>query len=353
MPSDVARDEETDTGRKGEGGRETSGEERAPPPDWRSHLVIVTGRSGAGRTTAMAVLEDLGFDRVDGAPLKLIPSILRELIVAERGRVAIGVDARTAGFSNEGFAALKRDLAALDVARVTALFLDGSDEALRRRYTETRRRHPLAPHGAMEEGIALDRALTAPIKEQADLVIDTTTLTPNELRRTIVDRVAPASLLGMTIEIVSFAYRNGLPPEADLVFDCRFLRNPHYDPALRPRDGRDPDVAAYVKEDPLFQPFFDQVLAHLTLLKPAYEASGKSYLTIAFGCTGGKHRSVALAEAMGAAMQDRRSAVRVRHRERERAEAETLHAATDATGAALTPPAAATRADGSAPGESR
>lgn len=290
--------------------------------DWRSHLVIVTGRSGAGRTTAIGVLEDLGFDRVDGAPLKLIPSIVRELIVAQRGRVAIGVDARTAGFSGPGFAELKQALEGLGVARITALFLDGDDEALRRRYTETRRRHPLAPHGVIDEGLAQDRAETAPIKEMADLVIDTSALTPNELRRAIVDRVAPASLMGMTVEIVSFAYRNGLPPEADLVFDCRFLRNPHYNAALRPRDGRDPAVAAYVREDPLFQPFFDQVLAHLRLLRPAFEDAGKSYLTVAFGCTGGKHRSVALAEAVGAALQDRRSAVRVRHRERDRSDEE-------------------------------
>lgn len=291
------------------------------PRDWRSHLVIVTGRSGAGRTTAIGVLEDLGFDRVDGAPLRLIPSIVEELIGAGRGRIAIGVDARTAGFSPDGFAELLDALSTLSVARSTTLFLDGSDEALRRRYTETRRRHPLASDGTIDEGLVRDRRETAPIKDLADLVIDTSDLSPNELRRAIVERIAPAGMLGMTIEIVSFAYKFGLPPEADLVFDCRFLRNPHYDPALRALDGRDAAVASYVKEDPLFQTFFDQVLAHLRLLRPAYEAAGKSYLTIAFGCTGGKHRSVALAELTASALQDRRRSVRLRHRERERAEA--------------------------------
>lgn len=290
-----------------------------PDADWRSHIVIVTGRSGAGRTTAIGVLEDLGFDRVDGAPLKLIPAIARELISEGRSRVAIGVDARTAGFSSQGFEALLQGLAGLGVARTTTLFLDGSDEALRRRYTETRRRHPLAPGGTIDEGLAVCRRETASIKDLADLVIDTSELTPNELRRALVERVAPAGALGMTVEIVSFAYKFGLPPEADLVFDCRFLRNPHYDPALRAKDGRDPAVAAYVKEDPLFQTFFNQVQAHLQLLRPAYEASGKSYLTIGFGCTGGKHRSVALAEMTANALQDRRRAVRVRHRERDRA----------------------------------
>lgn len=308
---------------KDEGG-ETSADQDASASlvDWRSHVVIVTGRSGAGRTTAIGVLEDVGFDRVDGAPLRLIPSIANELIEAGRGRIAIGVDARTAGFSPGGFAELLQELSAMRVARSTVIFLDGSDEALRRRYTETRRRHPLATGGTIDEGLAVCRRETAPIKDLADLVIDTSVMTPNELRRSLVERVAPAGAIGMTVEVVSFAYKFGLPREADLVFDCRFLLNPHYDPKLRAKDGRDADVAAYVQEDPLFQPYFDQVMAHLRLLRPAYEAAGKSYLTIGFGCTGGKHRSVALAELTARALHDRRSAVRVRHREREREEAQ-------------------------------
>ena len=328
-------------GPNGEAGEAGGGESRerggaSPTVDWRSHLVIVTGRFGAGRTTAIGVLEDLGFDRVDGAPLRLIPAIAEELIEAQRGRIAIGVDARTAGFSPAGFAELLQELKSLRVARATILFLDGSDEALRRRYTETRRRHPLAPGGTIDEGMALCAQTTVPIKDLSDLVIDTSAMTPNELRRTIVERVAPSGAIGMTVEIVSFAYKHGLPPEADLVFDCRFLRNPHYDPALRAKDGRDPAVAAYVKEDPLFQPFFEQVMTHLRLLRPAYEESGKSYLTIAFGCTGGKHRSVALAEATADSLQDRRRSVRLRHRERER-EAMKRRAEEAAEDAALEP----------------
>ena len=323
-------DGEDQDGRDGEG---DGAEADKTPPDWRSHVVIVTGRSGAGRTTAIGVLEDLGFDRVDGAPMKLIPEIVSELVSAGRSRIAVGVDARTAGFSADGFATLIGSLSRLGIARATTLFLDGTDEALRRRYTETRRRHPMAPDGTIDEGLARDRRDTTAVKDLADLVIDTSELSPNELRRAIVERVAPAGMIGMTVEIVSFAYRFGLPPEADLVFDCRFLRNPHYDPALRALDGRDAAVADYVKEDPLFQTFFDQILAHLRLLRPAYEAAGKSYLTIAFGCTGGKHRSVALAEMVGDALQDRRRSVRVRHREREREEARTKAAAPQEGGA--------------------
>lgn len=300
-----------------EGGGDTGGDGAAS--DWRSHIVVVTGRSGAGRTTAIGVLEDLGFDRVDGAPLRLIPSIAAEMIGAGRARIAIGVDARSTGFSAEAFAALGEALRELGAARSTTLFLDGDDETLRRRYTETRRRHPLAPEGTIEEGLARDRAATTPLKELADMVVDTSALTPNGLRRVIVDRVAPAGALGMILEVVSFAYRNGLPPEADLVFDCRFLRNPHYEPGLREMDGRSAAVAAYIEEDALYALFLQQVTAHLKLLRPAYENAGKSYLTVAFGCTGGKHRSVALAEAVAAALQDRRRAVRLRHREVEAA----------------------------------
>lgn len=293
-------------------GDETESELGAPPS--RPQIVVVTGRSGAGRTTAIGILEDLGYDRVDGAPLRLIPSIVSEMIGAGRPRIAIGVDARSTGFSTPAFATLRDALAALEDADFSAMFLDGDDETLRRRYTETRRRHPLAQTGTIEQGLARDRAATTPLKELADIVIDTSTLTPNDLRRVIVDRIA-AGALGMAVEVVSFAYRNGLPASADLVFDCRFLRNPHYDRNLRAMDGRSAAVAAYVESDRLYLPFLEQVMAHLKMLLPAYENAGKSYLTVAFGCTGGKHRSVALAEAVAAALQDRRGTVRLRHRE--------------------------------------
>lgn len=296
--------------------RDEGGASAAVESDWRTHLVVVTGRSGAGRTTAMAVLEDLGFERVDRPPLNMVATMARELIAVGRAKVVIGVDARTAGFSASAFQALRRALSTLGVARFTVLYLDGSDEALRRRYTETRRRHPLSPLGAIDEGLARDREFMGPIRDLADVVIDTSALVPNELKRAVVERIAPNSALPMTIEIVSFAYKNGLPPEADLVFDCRFLKNPHYEPSLREKDGRDPDVAAYVASDPLFPAFCDQVVAHARLLLPAYEAAGKSYLTLAFGCTGGKHRSVALAERLASELRTQERSVRLRHRER-------------------------------------
>ncbi|MEM9725552.1 MAG: RNase adapter RapZ [Pseudomonadota bacterium] len=296
-----------------------------------SELILVTGRSGAGRTTAMAVLEDLGFDRVDGAPLTMIPSIAAELLSSGRRLIAIGVDARTAGYSADAFDAVLQALRAAPFERFAALFLDGRDEALRRRYSETRRRHPLAPEGGVDEGLALDRRATLPLKDLVDRVIDTSDLSPNELRRRIVQLVAPTVSWGMTVEVMSFAYKYGLPPEADVVFDCRFLRNPHYVSHLRVLDGRDPAVAAHVEGDPLYASFFQQVIAHLQLVRPAFEASGKGYLTVAFGCTGGKHRSVALAERVAAAI-GAGDAVRLRHRERERAAASAPAGARPAEG---------------------
>ena len=282
----------------------------------RPLVVLATGRSGAGRTTAINALEDFGFERVDRPPLNLAPEIVAQLLTDGRSRVVIGVDAKTNGFSADAFAALRAELTSTEPkAAVKVLFLESDEEALRRRYTETRRRHPLCREGAIEEGIALDRALTDPIKATADIVIDTSAMSPSELKRSIRERVLGDEALGLTISVVSFAYRNGLPAEADIVFDCRFLRNPHYDAELRALDGRTAKVADYVSRDPLYAPFLQQIEQHVLMLLPAFVREGKSYVTIALGCSGGKHRSVATAIALATALAEAGWKPNVRHRE--------------------------------------
>lgn len=293
----------------------TSRDANAPSQGGSPLVVLATGRSGAGRTTAINALEDFGFERVDRPPLRIAPDIAAELIADGRRRVVIGLDAKTNGFSAKGFEALREALVARCGADVKVLFLESGEEALRRRYTETRRRHPLAPTGAVEDGIALDRALTDPVRAKADVVIDTTDLAPTELKRAIRERLLGEQALGLTVSVVSFAYRGGLPAEADLVFDCRFLRNPHYEPTLKEFDGRRPDVARYVADDPLYAPFLQQIEQLALILLPAFVREGKSYVTLAFGCSGGKHRSVAMAEALAAAITEAGWRPNIRHRE--------------------------------------
>ncbi len=203
----------------------------------------------------------------------------------------------------------------LSTARLSVLFVDASDDALRRRYTETRRRHPLAPTQSIDLGLKRDRERAVALREAADLTIDTTHLTPADLKRTVRQRIAGQGAHGLNISIVSFAYRNGLPEEADIVFDCRFLRNPHYEPTLRPLTGRSPEVASYVGSDPLYEPYLAQITDHARLLLPAFAAEGKSYVTFAFGCTGGKHRSIAVAEAFAQILRAQGWRPLVRHRE--------------------------------------
>lgn len=289
--------------------------------DGRSaRIVVVTGRSGAGRSTAINALEDLGFEKVDTPPLPFVAAIASRALSMGK-RLAIGLDAKTDGFSPDAFAALLKRLRAeepsADAALLVSVFLDCEDEALLRRYVETRRRHPLAPRGAVEDGLIADRRATDALRALTDMIIDTSRLTPADLKRTMRARFADDDAPGLALTVMSFSYKTGLPPDADLVVDCRFLRNPHYDEILRPLDGRDPNVAAFVAADPLYRPFLDQQIAQAELLLPAFRGEGKSYLTVAFGCTGGKHRSVAVAEAYAAALASRGWTATVRHRERD------------------------------------
>jgi UPF0042 nucleotide-binding protein len=268
----------------------------------RLRLVLVTGLSGAGRSTTLKALEDVGYEAIDNLPVHLIPAIVEE--GGLDAPVAVGVDIRTRNFAVQPVLDALERLRADPKLAVTLLFVDCEDEVLRRRFTETRRPHPLAQGRPLTDGLAAERRLTAPLRRRADLSLDTSTLAPQDLRRVIAAQLGLDSSTGMAIFVTSFSFKNGLPREADLVFDVRFLRNPHYDPELRPQTGRDRAVADFVAADPDFGPFFDGLWRMLQRLIPRYEREGKSYLTIALGCTGGRHRSVALAERLAATLAD-------------------------------------------------
>lgn len=262
-------------------------------------IVLVTGLSGAGKASILRALEDLGYETVDNPPLR----VLEELVGDGEGPLAVGLDTRTRGFAPaEALATLQRLRARPELA-VTLVFAIAEDAVLLRRFTETRRRHPLTPGGSLgnrvADGIERERALLAPLHEAADLVVDTSDLPLPELRRLIERRFRPDGAPGLSVLVLSFGFPRGLPREADLVFDLRFLRNPHYVPALRPRTGLDPEVAAYVEADPDFPGFWQRLTGFLEPLLPRYVAEGKKYLTIAIGCTGGRHRSVLVAERLG------------------------------------------------------
>ena len=260
-------------------------------------IVLVTGLSGAGKLSLLRALEDLGFETVDNAPLHLIPEL------AARGErpLAIGVDARTRGFDAEMVLENLRALRARSGRPVELVYVWAEESVLLSRYAETRRRHPLAPEGRVADGIRREQRITALLHERADLVVDTSDLPIPAMRRLVELHFAhpiagrPPS---MALTLVSFAYPVGLPRDADLVFDVRFLRNPHYDPILRPRTGQDPEVGAYVEADPDFPRFFASVSGLLDLVLPRFVQEGKKYATIAVGCTGGRHRSVFVAERL-------------------------------------------------------
>ncbi len=280
----------------------------APEPDGPRPVVLVTGLSGAGRSTALKILEDLGYEAIDNLPLGLLDSMAQA-----GGPIALGIDIRSRSFAAGPFLDQLDRLGAS--ARNTLLFLDCDDEVLERRFTETRRPHPLAADRRVADGIAAERRLIAPLRARADLTVDTTNLNGAELRRLLSGHLGLGDGPVMKIFVTSFSYRGGLPREADLVFDARFLANPHYEPALRPLDGRDPRVADYVARDPAHAAFFQGLTEMLAPLLPRYEREGKSYLTIAFGCTGGRHRSVAVAERLAAWLAGLGRPVELAHRE--------------------------------------
>ncbi len=290
----------------------------------RIRVLLVTGLSGAGKSSALKALEDIGYEAVDNLPLALLPNLIA---LADdnpdhvgASTIAIGIDTRTRAFRADRFEAELARLRALDTVNLTLVFLECSDDLLARRFTETRRRHPMATDRPVRDGILRERETMEVVRANADYIFDTTDLSVQDLKRTISQTFQPqAGDARLTVTVASFAYPRGLPHDADLVFDVRFLRNPHYDKDLRPFSGRNPRVAAYIEEDPAFPPFIQQLETMVISLLPLYEREGKAYLTIAFGCTGGRHRSVFMTERLAALLHSRGYKVNVLHRELERA----------------------------------
>ena len=287
----------------------------------RRHFVMVTGMSGAGLSTTMKSLEDLGYEAVDNLPLFLFDLLLREAESRDRP-LAISIDSRTRDFSAEALLdrlGRHRDDPGI---RLSLVFVDATDDVLLRRFTETRRRHPLAIGRPVIDGIHNERVLLEPVKLASDVVIDTSDLSIHDLRRIVGGHFGLERTPDLGVFVTSFSYRKGLPRDADLVFDVRFLRNPHWDPALRPFTGREPPVAAFIEADPALTPFMERLTGFVAPLLPSYRQEGKSYLTIAIGCTGGRHRSVYIAERLAAWLKGQGTKVSLGHRDLERPESE-------------------------------
>lgn len=288
-------------------------------------VVVVSGLSGAGKASILRALEDIGYNAIDNPPLTL----LEPLISRAEQPTAVGLDSRSHGFDAENVRAAVARLKEAPDIQVELVYAWAEESVLLRRFTETRRRHPIAPQGRVIDGIKAEEVSTGPLRLDADLVIDTSELPLAELRRRIEQRFRPGltddrRVPSLTLAFVSFAFPAGLPREADMVFDARFLRNPHYDPTLRPHTGLDADVGAYVQADPDFERFFLGIKSLLTLVVPRFIQEGKKYATIGIGCTGGRHRSVHIADRLARELKANRDLgmevlqVNVSHRELER-----------------------------------
>lgn len=285
-------------------------------PATDARVVFITGPSGAGRSTAINALEDLGFEAIDNLPLSLLPHLLSGPPPARP--LALGTDVRNRDFSAQSLIAAIDDLVRNPEISADLVYLDCATDVLLRRFSETRRRHPLAPESAPSVGIALERELLAPLRSRAAILLETSTLTPHQLKAEMARLFTPSGAQKLAVSIQSFSYKRGLPMGADLVLDCRFLKNPHWSEELRAKDGRDAKVQDYIESDPRFAAFVAQVSDLLETLLPAYRDEGRAYLTVAFGCTGGQHRSVALAEKLSSHLAKAGWQVSKRHRELER-----------------------------------
>jgi len=278
----------------------------------RQRLLLVTGMLGAGKTTALNELEDLGWEAIDNFPIRLLSRLVGE--DGGEHSLAIGFDSRTRGFDPEDVIERVKKLDARQDAAVTTLFLDCAGHELERRFNETRRRHVLAQDLPVASGIAAERELMAPLRRWADVLIDTTNFSSNDLQLRIRELFAPTAPREMTVTVASFGFARGMPPVADLVFDVRFLDNPHWDPQLRPLTGQDSAVGAHIERDVAFTSVFTKIRDLLLELLPRYAAQGKSYVNVAFGCTGGRHRSVFMAEQIARALREAGFSPTVLHR---------------------------------------
>ena len=285
-----------------------------PRPDHR--FVFVTGPSGAGRTTAIRVLEDLGYEGIDNIPLSLVPRLIEGPPLGHP--IALGLDVRNRDFNTTALIELIDSLTRDPRVALDLLYLDCAPSVLIRRFSETRRRHPLAPAETPAQGVEREIDLLAPIRVRADHLIDTTDLTQHDLKAEVAALFDTGTTGRLSVSVQSFSYKRGVPRGVDMIFDCRFLANPHWQPALRALDGRDPEVEAFVRSDPRFAEFFQKLRDMILFLLPAHVDEGKAHLAIGFGCTGGQHRSVAVAELVGNALADAGWPVSKRHRELER-----------------------------------
>ncbi|QDE93075.1 RNase adaptor protein RapZ [Myxococcus xanthus] len=280
------------------------------------HIVIITGMSGSGKSTAIRALEDSGFFCIDNLPVLLLPKLTELAGGGHFERMALVVDVREGVFLKDA----PRILAEVRRAghQVEVLFLDASDDSLIRRFSETRRRHPLAPNGTVAEGIKAERQALRDLRELADQVIDSSTLNVHDLKRMVQARFSPEPAAGPSLSIMSFGYRYGVPPQADLVLDVRFLPNPYFVPEMKGLTGKVPKVAAYVLEREETQQFLEKVVDLCRFLFPRYQKEGKAYLTVALGCTGGKHRSVAIAAELTQRLTDEDTRVQLWDRDIEK-----------------------------------
>ena len=294
--------------------RKTRRRESALPRDSRKELVVITGMSGSGKASVLKAFEDMGYYCVDNMPIELFPRFVdMTLHSSEIERTALVVDIRE-GHGLEKLPRLLDDLRTK--LKVRVIFLETSDEALVRRFSETRRPHPLGTKQTVKAAIQLERRILAPIRSKADIVVDTSKFTVHELRAHIIERFQEATPgKSIFISAVSFGYKQGVPDDADLVFDVRFLPNPHFIPELRPLNGTHSKVAKYVMSFPQTREFIKRIADLLVYLLPHYIREGKSYLTVAFGCTGGQHRSVLIAQEMQKALADAGYQVKVQHRD--------------------------------------
>ncbi|HEY9579255.1 MAG TPA: RNase adapter RapZ [Rhizorhapis sp.] len=281
-------------------------------------ILLVSGLSGAGKSTTLRTLEDMGWEVVDNLPLLLLDSLLDAPLPEGEDNpnrpLALGIDSRTRGFDPAGTVRRIKKLRASKGYDVATLFVDCAGAELERRYSETRRRHPLAQDRPAADGIARERELLEPLRRWAEHVVDTTSLSSNALQQEIRSRFSLGKVTEPTLTILSFGFARGLPRNADLVFDMRFLRNPHWDQDLRPLTGLDAAVGAYIAEDPAYENIVGQIETLLLSLLPRYHQEGKAYVTIAFGCTGGRHRSVHVTERVAARLRQAGFSPTVSHR---------------------------------------
>ena len=281
-------------------------------------FIVLTGTSGAGKATAFNYFEDIGYRAVDNVPPRLLPELARSCLAEGLDKVLAVVDSR-AGESVRELPAILDEVEKQGI-KAELLFLDASDDALIRRFKETRRPHPTFPTspGSVLDAIQTERRLMTEILGRADKVIDTSNMSPLELRQELSGVAGSAGGPGLTITIVSFGFKHGIPIDADLIFDVRFLVNPHYVPALKPLTGLSPEVAHYIHRDPLTEPFLKKLVDFVDFTLPQYAREGKAYLTIGIGCTGGRHRSVTIAEVLAASLRAEGFRVSVFHRDTDR-----------------------------------